>query len=261
MDIKQLITQYYGWLQDNTEVMGGAGSDWFVISTPFIGMFNDTIEIYVKIEKNKIILSDDGHTISNLNDSGSGFSRSKSRKDIFTNILLNFGIKQIGEELRLECSANDFPQKKHSFLEALIAINDMFMLSRNNVSSIFKDDVEEYLNGIGLIYTKDFKFTGVSGIDFTFDFLIAERKKEKIVRAINQLNKTTLTTFLYAWDDIHEIREKVSKKEISAFAIINDEEWPVRPDFIEAIKIKNADYILWSERNFEESINKLKEAA
>ncbi|MCW5199371.1 DUF1828 domain-containing protein [Desulfobulbus sp. F1] len=261
MNAQNLVKEYYEWLQKNTEVSSDVKSEWSVITTPFVGVFNDLIEIFIKIKDEKVFLSDDGCTISNLNEIGVDISRSRNRKKIFDNILANFGIKEVEGELQVECSVENFPQKKHSFLEALIGLNDMFVLSKPNVSSVFKDDVDEYLEKIGIIYTKDFKFTGISGIDFTFDFLISERKNEKIIRAINQINKTTLTTFLYAWGDVSEKRRKVSKKNISAFAIINDGNKSIQKEFLEAIRIEKADYILWSEKDSEENQYKLKEAA
>lgn len=261
MSAQNLVKEYYDWLHKNTEVSSNVNSEWSIITTPFIGIFNDFIEIFIKIKDGKVFLSDDGCTINNLNQIGVDISRSKNRKKIFESILTNFGVKEIKGELQAECSIENFPQKKHSFLEALIGLNDMFVLSKPSVSLIFKDDVDEYLESIGVVYTKDIKFAGISGIDFTFDFLILRKHDEKIIRAINQINTTTLTTFLYAWDDIHEIRKKASRKNMSAFAIINDEKKNVKKEYLEAIRIKKADYILWSERDSEENRYKLKEAA
>ncbi|MBF0377307.1 MAG: DUF1828 domain-containing protein [Desulfamplus sp.] len=261
MKAKELLNEYYAWLRDNTAVEENLHSGWTAINTPFTGLFNDTIELYIKINGSKINISDDGITLNNLEEIGITLFSSPNRKRIFDNILLNFGIKLTEGELHTECSIKDFPQRKHLFLQALIEINDMAMLSKHSVASVFKDDVEEYLDELGVIYTKDFKFTGISGIDFNFDFLIAEHKKEKILRAINYLNKTTLTTFLFAWGDIIESRKKVSKKEISALAIINNKAKDVKTEYLEALKIKSADYILWTEKDTEENIQKLKAAA
>jgi len=223
MNTEKFLDSYYKWLKDNTVIDHNHETDWFLISTPFTGMFNDMIEVYIKINGDRVLLSDDGVTVNNLETIGINISKSPSRRKIFDNILLNFGVKLNGFELQSECILKEFPKRKHLFLEALIGINDMFMLSKENVASVFKDDVEEYLIELDIIYTKDFKFTGVSGIDFNFDFLIASKKTEKVLRAINYLNKTTLTTFLYAWNDIIVTRKKVSKKEVSAIAVINNE--------------------------------------
>jgi len=261
MNPDYLLSSYYRWLKNNTAVDHDEDTGWSIISTPFTGMFNDMIEIYIKIDGENILLSDDGIILSNLETIGVNISKSPSRNKIFESILINYGIKFSNSELICECTIKEFPHKKHLFLEALIGINDMFMLSKENVTSVFKDDVEEYLIESGIIYTKDFKFAGISGIDFNFDFLIAGRKTEKVLRAINYLNKTTLTTFLYAWDDIISTRKQVSKKDVSAIAIVNNEKRSVKPEYLEALKIKKADYILWTERKSDENIDKLKEAA
>ena len=261
MNAQNLVKKYYDWLHENTEVSSSVNSEWSVITTPFVGIFNDFVEIFIKIKDDNVFLSDDGCTINNLNQTGVDISKSPNRKKIFDNILANFGVKEIEGELQAECSVKNFPQKKHSFLEALIGLNDMFVLSKPNVSSVFKEDVEEYLENIGVLFTKELKISGASGIDFTFDFLIPGKRNEKIARAINQINTTTLTTFLYAWDDVHQIREEKTKRKISAIAIINDVKKSIKPEYLEAIRIKKADYILWSERDSEENQYKLKEAA
>jgi len=257
MDISSLLKSYYLWLKENTEIYSDDHTEWSVVSTPFTGLFNDNIEIFVKVNGSKIIISDDSETINNLNEYGVSFSHSKQRREILQNILTNYGVKKIGDELTCECAVNEFPQKKHLFLEALTTVNDMFMLSKHNVASVFKEDVENYLTELNLIFTKDFKFTGASGIDFNFDFLIAHRKKEIILRAINSLDKTTLTTFLYAWDDVAELRARKSKKAIKSVAVVNNENKLIKQEYLDAIQFKGSDYILWSDRESDESRSKL----
>jgi hypothetical protein len=53
----------------------------------------------------------------------------------------------------------------------------------------------------------------------------------------------------------------VSKKDVLAIAIVNDIERNVKIEYLDALKIKKADYILWSDRMSDENIQKLKEAA
>jgi len=260
MDAKQLINNYFIWLKNNTEVVTDKTTGWHMVTTPFTGLFNDLIEIFFKIDGENILLSDDGYTLRNLKEIGIDIDRSKTRKKILSHILTNFGIIRNGDELIKEATIATFPQKKHSFLEALIEINDLFMLTRHNVSTIFKEDVEEYLNSLSLVYTRNFKFTGKSGIDFNFDFLIAHKTKEIVIRAINFLNKTTLTSFLYAWLDIKEVRRQVAKKEIMSVAVINDEKYKPKPEYIDAIRHEQANYILWSKRDSDEAISLLKAA-
>ena len=46
--IDELINDYYKFLRERTFAITDTGTDWAVISTPFMGAFNDTLEIYAK---------------------------------------------------------------------------------------------------------------------------------------------------------------------------------------------------------------------
>lgn len=71
--IDKLINDYYGFLRQKTVITELPSSEWIEISTPFTDVFNDTIEIYAKRANGKIILSDDGRTLKNLELSGMVF--------------------------------------------------------------------------------------------------------------------------------------------------------------------------------------------
>ena len=154
----------------------------------------------------------------------------------------------------IEADFENFSQSKHNLLSAIIEINDLYVLSKNNVSSIFKEDVRTYLDNQDIIYTPDFISKGVTGLEFNFDFQIAKKNSEIVIKSFNTINKSNLSTFLFAWDDIKPVREKTTKKEVKAIAIINNVDKEIKNEFLEALKSKNADYILWSER--EEEYNK-----
>ena len=110
--LEELVNNYYIWLKNKTNIILPNGSDWAVIDTPFIGQFNDAIELFAKKEEDRIILSDDGITLQNLQLSGVSLSRSNKRKELLDYILLNYGINLNNEELIVEANENNFPQKK-----------------------------------------------------------------------------------------------------------------------------------------------------
>src|SRR5690606_23823538 len=141
----------------------------------------------------------------------------------------------------------------HNLLSAIIEINDLAVLSKHSVTGIFKEDVRTFLDQQQVIYTPDFLSKGVTGLEFSFDFQIAERTKEVVIKSFNTINKANLPTFLFSWEDIKPVREKVTKKEVKAIAIINDTEKEVKSEFLEALISKNADYMLWSERDQEKN--------
>lgn len=126
-----------------------------------------------------------------------------------------------------------------------------------NVSSIFKEDVRGFLDEKNIIYTPDFISKGITGLEFNFDFQIAKKNKEIVIKSFNTINKSTLSTFLFSWDDIKPLREKTTKKEVKAIAIINDLDREIKGEFLTALQAKNAEYILWSERYSSKSLDLL----
>jgi len=258
--INELMDEYYAFLKEKTILTESNGSEWIEISTPFTGLFNDTLDIYAKRQGNKVILSDDGNTMRNLNLSGMEVSRSPKRKEILERILINYGIRFTNNELITEATAKDFPQKKLNLLSAISETNDLYYLARHTVASVFREDVKAYLDEQKLIYTPHFISKGSTGLEFTFDFQLAYRNTEIVIKSFNSINKMNLPNFLFTWDDIKKIRERQTEKEVIGLAVINDVDRDVKDEYIDALQYYGAQHILWSQRNEEENIKKLKAA-
>lgn len=260
MNVKDLVANYYRWLEETTVVESSSHSDWVLIDTPFLGAFNDSIEIYVQKSPNGTIeLSDDGETMRNLELQGVSLTGSQKRKALLEAVLNTYGVSVKDKELRSTAKVETFSVKKHNFLQAILEINDLYVISKPNVTSVFKEYVSEYLMKEEVIFTPDFISRGVSGLEFAFDFQIAHKSTEIVLKSFSSINKSNLTSFLFSWEDIKPVREKATKKTVEAIAIINDAEKKVSAEYLEALEQKDAKYILWSERlNLE---NKLKLAA
>ena len=259
--IDKSIDDYYKWLREKTVISKDEQTGWTAITTPFIGLFNDNIEIYAKLEKGKLMLSDDGMTLNNLELIGVPISRSNKRKEWLNMILLNYGVILKQNELQIEGTEQNFSQKKHNLIAAICEVSDMAMIAKHNVSSLFKEDVKAFLDEQNIIYTPQFIAKGGTGIDFTFDFQIAGKEKELVIKSFNSLNKMNVPNFLFSWDDIKETRQKASGKDLTGLAVINNADKEVKQEYITALKSKGSDVILWEERHQPDMINKLKIAA
>lgn len=254
--ITPLLNDYHSWIKNNTLSKENPGSGWVTIQTPFIGIYNDNLEIYAKMDVDTITLSDDGVTVANLGLLGVNLNKGE-RKSITEKILFNYGVSLTGNQLTTHCKISDFPQKKHNLLSAMIELNDLAILSSHNIANIFKDDVREYIDQNNIVFTPDFISKGQTGLEFTFDFQITSRESELVIKSFNSLNKQNLLSFLFGWEDIKPIREKATKKEVRAIAVINDEKKPVAPEYLDALTSKKADFILWTNRNTSDSLKKL----
>ena len=258
--IDRLIDDYYRFLRQKTVITELPSSDWIEISTPFTDVFNDTIEIYAKKSNGKIILSDDGQTLKNLELSGIEISRSQNRKEMLERILLNYGIRLENKELIAEASESTFPQKKLNLFAAISEPTDLYVLANHTVAGLFREDVKAYLDEQELVYTPYFISKGSTGLEFTFDFQIAYRQTELLIKAFNTINKLNLPHFLFTWDDVKQVREKQTEKKVIGLAVINNEDREVKNEYLEALQNKGSEFILWTERNKPENIKKLKVA-
>lgn len=258
--INELMDNYYSFLREKTVITESPNSNWIEISTPFTGLFNDTLDIFAKKDGQKIILSDDGNTMRNLELSGMEITRSPKRKQLLDSILNNYDIKIIGEEFLTEATEKDFAQKKLNLLSAISEANDLYFLARHTVASVFRDDVKSYLDEQELVYTPHFISKGSTGLEFTFDFQLAYKKSEIVIKSFNSINKMNLPQFLFTWDDIKKVRERQAEKDVIGLAMINDVDRDINDEYLEALESKGAKYILWSKRNEPENVQKLKAA-
>ncbi len=259
--VEGAIDSYIHFLREHT-VHNAVDNGWISITTPFLNVYNDYIEIYCKKEAERIILSDGGETLNNLELSGVTFSRSPRRKTIFEQILLNYGVSADDHKsLVVSTDLNGFAQAKHNLLSTIMEISDMYMVSKPNVFTVFRDDVNGFLDEQEVIYTPGFISKGASGIEFNFDFQIAHRKTEILLNTFNTINKSNLAIFLFNWGDIKATRERIAKKSVRGLAIINDDTKEPNPQLLNALEANGAEYIEWSKRHEPRNIAKLKDVA
>lgn len=242
-DCQRLIDEYLRWLKQEIQVTELEGS--CQISTPFLDRHNDAIEIYVEMLDGSLRLTDDGCTISDLRASGMEFTTEK-RKGHLTAVLNGFGIKLDGEEIFVMASVDDFPQKKHNLVQAILAVNDMFVMAEEHVLSLFKEDVALFFQAHQIPAFSDFKLSGKSGFDHKFDFGLPKTpdKPQRVLQAINNLTKDNATSLAFAIADVRVIRGDP----LGAFAMINDTVRPPNEEYVSALRAYEITPMIWSNR-------------
>jgi len=242
-EIQQLLDDYITWLKDKTILR--QIDDWVEITTPYLDRHNDYIQIYAKRENNGFVLTDDGYTIEDLEQSGCRLESSK-RQDLLKMTLNGFGVQLQRNALTIHASQNNFAVRKHNLVQAILAVNDMFYLAVPMVASLFYEDVVAWLDLHEVRYTPKVKFTGKSGYDHLFDFVIpkSRRQPERILQTINRPRRDTAQAVAFAWIDTKEVRPPDSK----AYAFLNDTESPVSPDVLDALRSYDVRPIPWSSR-------------
>ncbi|MEP6645986.1 MAG: DUF1828 domain-containing protein [Saprospiraceae bacterium] len=246
MDYRNIIEDYINWIRDNTMVKTIEEGNILSISTPFLDRHNDHLDIYLLKNNGTFRITDNGYTIADLKMSGFEINTPK-RENILHSTINGFGVK-LGDnyELFIDSNLHNIGQKKHYFIQALLAVNDMFNLSQETVFSLFKEDVELYFKSNDIIFSKDIKLTGKSGFDHNIDFLIpsSKIKSERLIKAINSPKKDTVLGSIMAFTDVNQLRETRS----SCFVVYNDIEKSISPDVIVALDNYGVKHIPWSRK-------------
>lgn len=244
-EVQSLLDQYWRWLKDQTSLR--TLGPWVEITTPYLDRHNDFLQIYAKRDNGVLLLTDDGYTVTDLEQSGCAVD-SPRRKGLLITILNGFGVRmnQTSKALEVRASEANFALRKHNLVQAMLAVNDLFYLTSPTVANLFYEDVVTWLDECDIRFTPNVRFSGRSGYDHRFDFVIpkSRRQPERVVRAINRPSRDTAQTMTFAWLDIREVRPP----EARAYAMVNDSDRPISQSVLDALRSYDVQPILWADR-------------
>ncbi len=245
-EIERLLGDYRAWLRDKT-TLREVSESWVEITTPYLDRHNDALQIYARSNNGGYVLTDDSYVVRDLEASGCNLE-SQKRKDLLKMTLNGFGVQMKDDALEVHATSENFPARKHSLIQAMLAVNDLFYLASPIVQSLFFEDVIAWLDASEVRYTPKVKFTGISGFDHLFDFVIPkspkEQQPERILQAINRPTRDSAEAFIYAWSDTREVRPTDSR----AYAVLNDVEQQVSPGVMDAFRNYQISPVLFTRR-------------
>jgi len=242
-DIQRLLDEYVAWLRDRTKLR--QVSDWIEITTPFLDRHNDYLQIYAKRLDGTYLLTDDGYVLTDLQESGCRLDSAK-RQALLKATLNGFGVQLNQGRLEVHASPDNFALRKHNLVQAMLALSDLFYLAAPVITSLFYEDVVAWLDLHDIRYTPKVKFTGKSGYDHLFDFVIPKSRQqpERIIEAISRPNRETAQVVAFSWVDTREVRPPASR----AYALLNDSEHAVPSGVLDALRNYDVTPVPWSRR-------------
>ena len=246
-ECQKLIEDYVGWLRKGLSV-DDVGQD-CELTTPFLDRHNDHLQVYAIRRNGTIILSDDGYILSDLRTSGLEVDTPK-RKMVLDSVLKGLGVRAENNQLTVEASPSNLGQRLHSLVQAMLAINDMFVMAQPRVATFFFEDVQNFLDSHEIRYTARVKLAGKSGYDHPVDFVIPKSPKrpERILQAIATPKKENISAYLWILSDTRAARSTGSEPETEAYAFLNDQEQSVGGDVLEALSAYRVTPAVWSQR-------------
>jgi hypothetical protein len=216
-----------------------------LVEVPFLDQHNDHIQLYIEHVADGYRLSDDGYALAELSMSGVELNTEKRRR-ILGLTLARLGVAAEGGELIVRATEGDLGAKKHALVQAILAVGDMAYMSTGHVREFFAEDVEIFVQRRELSYVLGPNFIGKSGLNHGFNFVLARGngEPERLVRAINVLDRSHVSDFIFAWSDTKETRPQGSK----AIAICNDSERPVSAELAAALRNYEIQTLGWSDK-------------
>ena len=243
-EIQALLDQYWEWLRDKTTLRQVNG--WVEITTPYLDRHNDRLQIYAIRRDGRYLLADGGYVLDDLEQSGCRIDGGR-REALLAMTLNGFGVRRAENQLQVNATKSSFALRKHNLLQAMLAVNDMFYVAPPAVANLFYEDVVEWLDASNVRYTPNVKFTGASGYDHLFPFVIpkSNAQPERILRPINRPNRERAQAMAFSWIDTRDVRPSESR----AYAILNDSDaGSVSAAVLDAMRSYQVNPILWSER-------------
>lgn len=243
IEYDKLIAVYVEWIR--TKTAGRVTDGVCEITTPFLDRHNDRIQIHIAEANGLYRLSDDGQTVDDLIASGVSLD-SETRKTMMKTIVNKLGVKLEDGELYVDATPDTFPRCKLRLIQSILAINDMYMVSRPNVAGMFKEDVGRFLSGHNIPFVDGAKVVGRSGYEHDFDYVLppSATAPQRYLKSISQPTRANVQSLLFAWTDTRAMRAENS----TAFAFLNDADKPVRNDVLASFRRYRVRPILWSQR-------------
>lgn len=244
-EVDGLVEQYLAWLRDKTSLRS-VDADWVEITTPYLDRHNDYLQMYARKTADGYVLTDGGYVIGDLRMSGCDLDTPK-RQELLNMTVRGFGVQISGDALEVRVGSDDFSPRKHALVQAMLAVNDLFYLAVPMVRSLFLEDVGAWLDALGVRHTPEVKFTGRSGFDHVFHFVIprSSRHPERVVQAVNAPTRQTASALAWSWVDTRDVRPA----ECVAYAILNDSETEVPPGVADALRSYDVRPVGWSARD------------
>lgn len=246
--IEQKMNEYFNWLKQSYKYKEMDSST--EITTPFRNHLNDYIRIYADLLPNdEIRLSDDGLTFNELEMFGIDVN-TKTRDRLIQNVLNQFNLKLDNDEIITDLQHESFAQSKHNLLQGILKIYDLTLTSKSNVSSLFYEDVFNFLYDNEVVGAAKVAVSGESGIKYSIDYILpgTKSKPEILINFANNLDFNKVTNDVYVYRDVKPNRPSRNNLSPKMYIIANDIEHPINKRARQAAEHDNLSILYWSDK-------------
>jgi len=165
------------------------------MATPFTYPNGSHIDLFITPNLDaagRLELSDLGLTLDYLADLGIRPNSTAKRKQVVTDICKSLDVDLSGGAFRAfmpHDQLDALPQTMIRLGQACLRVAEMQWSQRFRTASVFQDDIEEAIEGMGLEYEANPVLEGVGSIQVTMDFLVRGAHQQSAVRTLSTANR------------------------------------------------------------------------
>jgi hypothetical protein len=246
-DAELLVSSYLSWIRHDVEanLLDDVVTE---LTTPFVDRHNDHLQVYAERRSpDMFLLTDDGYVLSELKSIGVE-TRGSRREEIIRDLLVGHGVRLEGCELQTDATTVNLGQRIHNLVQAMLSVDDMFVLGQPTVHSVFLEEVAQFLYDRDIRHVKAAKFAGRSGLDHLISFVIPGSKvaSEKFVQVLNTPRRDQVGNWLFTVNDTKGVRPGGAT---DYYAIVNDVRKKVSTEILHALEAYEVKARLWSRRD------------
>ncbi len=245
-ECKKLVSGYLAWVRKGLTVHELKRGGTCVITTPFVNRINDCLQVFAERKGGMVCLHDGGDVLAELKFLSIDF-KSPDQKDRLEIILNDLAVRTDGKRLFVKVSEEDVGLALNNLIQAMLAVGDLYVwATTRRRKSYFDEDVSSFLKSNSVRFSHRVNLTGRSGFKHYIDYLVpdSDSAPERIIKAINSPNKSSISHYLFALEDIRKER----KNGVQTLALLNDSRAEVKDGIFGALEAYQVQPVLWSER-------------
>ena len=181
------------------------------IRTPYLYPDGDNIDLFCKMEGDKVTVTDLGVTLGWLNMQSFSLQRTPNQKRLILVACKTHGVEYDQGMLLARCNADE--SVAHIFVrvaQAALRVSDVqFTFRRHRVS--IKNQVAEYLSRLNVQYDRSQKLRGRSNRMWPVDFRVHARERQSLVYTLSIRNRAAaprvVDHIVAAWHDLRPYAE------------------------------------------------------
>lgn len=243
-EVNDLLKSHRDWLRGHTLV--SQHGKFVEISLPFLNRCNDYVNVYLTKDNDGYVLSDCGETLDELSLVGVEINTPK-REHLMNNALAGFGVDYENGLLKLRTTRENFGCNVNNFVQAILAVNDLYYIAKSGVTTNFRSNVVSWLKVKFPQFNERKEIIGKSGSSHSFHFAVRrhDENSTQVFKAISNPTLQAARNLVFSWIDTREKHFPNS----SAIAILNDRDQEIPSLVDKTLSQYEIAPVAWSKRN------------